>query len=33
MRERVTIEGGLSLFLLEDEGILLSEGKQEVYMS
>jgi len=32
MRERVSIEGGMSLFLLEDEGILFSEGKQEVYV-
>jgi hypothetical protein len=32
MRERITIEGGMSLFLLEDEGILLSEGKREVYV-
>ena len=31
MRPSVAIEGGLRLFLLEDEGILFSEGHQEVY--
>ena len=32
MRQLVAIEGGLSLFLLEDEGILFSEGQQELYV-
>ncbi len=31
MRQLVGIEEGLSLFLLEDEGILFSEGQQELY--
>ena len=31
MRERVGIEEGISFFLLEEEGILSSEGQQEVY--
>jgi hypothetical protein len=31
MRERVGIEGGLCFFLLEEEGILFSEGQQELY--
>jgi len=32
MKESVAIEGGLSLFLLEEEGILFSEGQQELYV-
>lgn len=31
MRQRLGIEEGLSFFLLEDEGILFSEGQQELY--
>jgi Coenzyme PQQ synthesis protein D (PqqD) len=31
MRERVGIEEGLSFFLLDEEGILFSEGQQELY--
>src|SRR5665213_721561 len=32
MRQFVAIEEGLSLFLLEDEGILFSEGDRELYV-
>ncbi len=32
MRQFASIEEGLSLFLLEDEGILFSEGHQEIYV-
>jgi len=31
MKPSIWIEDGVSLFLLEDEGILLSEGRQEIY--